>query len=227
MKAILAKKVGMTQIFKDDKAIPVTVLEAGPCFVTQVKTEEKDGYEAIQLGFLPARKIRKPQEGHLKGLEKLRHLREFRIGELEKTPVAVEIKEEGEPTDEKEVQKGIEIAKKGEKVTVDMFSEGDVVQVSGISKGRGFQGVVKRHGFKTGPMAHGSDHHREPGSIGSTYPQRVIKGKKMPGHYGVDKVTVKNLKVVSVDAANNILAISGAVPGANGGLVIVMGDKER
>lgn len=212
MKAILGKKVGMTQVYENDKAVPVTVILAGPCFVSQVKsTDGKDGYNALQLAFDENRKIAKPQEGHLKGIGKLKFLREIRI----KDQLSKNTNTEAEAA-EKEKD-----FKKGEKVTVSVFEKGDNIQVTGISKGRGFSGVIKRHGFARGPMAHGSDHHREPGSIGSRYPQRVIKGRKLPGHFGVDKVTVKNLKVVEIDETNNLLVVSGAVPGANGGYLVI------
>src|SRR3972149_2887258 len=191
MKAILGKKVGMTHIF-DEKGnmIPVTVVEAGPCVVTQIKTDEKEGYEAIQIGFGEAKHLKKPQEGHLKKFKiknlKLKNLQEIR-------------------SDEK--------LNLGDQITVNVFKEGDIVQVEGVSKGKGFAGVIKRHNFHRGPMSHGSHHHRSPGSIGSMFPQHVFKGTKLPGRMGHDKVTTKGLKIVNIDAENNLLAIKGAVPG--------------
>lgn len=195
MKFILGKKLGMTQIFdKDGNALPVTVIEAGPCFVTQIKDETKDGYRAVQIGLdeLKDKKVKKSSQG-----KPFKHVREF-----------------GLKTDEK-----IELAK-GDKIEVSVFNEGDKIKISGISKGRGFQGVVKRHGFKGGPASHGHRHVlRRPGSIGTSFPERVIKGRKMPGHMGTERVTIKNMKLVLVDAKNNLLAVKGAVPGPNGGLV--------
>ena len=203
MKGILGKKVGMTQIFDEKgEVVPVTVIEAGPCFVAQIKTVERDGYSAIQLGFdeTKPRRLTKPQLKHLQksNLPALRVLREIR---LEETDVA-ELEE-------------------GQKLTVDLFVPGEYVDVAGISKGRGFAGVVKRHSFSGGPKTHGqSDRHRAPGSIGAcTTPGRVFKGKRMPGHMGGDRITVQNLEVVMVDPERNLLAIRGAVPGAKNGLV--------
>lgn len=186
----------MTQVFnKEGKAVPVTVIEAGPCFITQIKNKEKNGYKSIQIGFekLKDKKIKKVQKG-----KEFRFLKEFLT--------------QGEPD-----SVGYNI---GDKIAVDIFSEGDKIRVSGISKGRGFQGVVKRHGFKGGPGSHGAKHTaRKPGSIGSSFPERVLKGKKMAGHMGVERVSIKNLKIVVVDTENNLLAVSGAVPGPNGGLI--------
>ena len=192
MKFITGKKVGMTQIYnKDGNVTPVTVIEAGPCFVTQIKTKDKDGYEAIQIGFeiLKEKKVKKPQNG-----KEYRFLTEF-CGTIEEYKV-------------------------GDRIDVSKFTEGDKVRISGISKGRGFQGVVKRHGFKGAPASHGHPHdQRKPGSIGCSFPERVIKGMRMAGHMGVAKNTIKNLKVVVIDLENNLLAISGAVPGPNNGLI--------
>ncbi|MEJ2208710.1 MAG: 50S ribosomal protein L3 [Anaerolineae bacterium] len=203
MKGILGKKVGMTQIFDEKgEVVPVTVIEAGPCFVAQIKTVERDGYTAVQLGFDEAKsgRLTKPQLKHLQksNLPALRHLRELRLDE----------------TDLAELEEG-------QKLTVDLFAPGEYVDVSGVSKGRGFAGVVKRHGFSGGPKTHGqSDRHRAPGSIGAcTTPGRVFKGKRMPGRMGGDRVTVQNLEVVLVDPERNLLAIRGAVPGAKNGLV--------
>jgi large subunit ribosomal protein L3 len=195
MKFILGKKLGMTQIFdKNGNALPVTAIEAGPCFVTQIKDETKDGYKAIQIGFdnLKTKKIKKPSKD-----KPFRYIKEFKLKEDEKAEFKI-----------------------GEKIEVSVFSEGDKIKISGISKGRGFQGVVKRHGFKGGPASHGHRHVlRRPGSIGTSFPERVIKGKKMPGHMGTERITVKNLKIALVDVENNLLAVIGAVPGPIGGLV--------
>ncbi len=190
----------MTQVYKGDDIVPVTLIESGSNFVSQIKTKEKDGYEAIQLGF-GARKeknIKKPQRGHLKNLGNLRWLREFRVNNMELKP--------------------------GDKIDVSTFAPGDKVNVVAISKGKGFQGVVKRHGFHGGPKSHGQkDRHRAPGSIGASWPQHVIKGMKMAGRMGGDKITVKNLEVVEVDKENNIIALKGAVPGRRGTLVRISG----
>lgn len=200
MKGILGKKVGMTQIFDDTgEAIPVTIIEAGPCYVTQIKTQKRDGYEAIQLGFGQAKRLNKPQRGHLpKGVPDLRYSREIGVDDLS----AYEL---------------------GQKIDASVFSAGDMVDVTGISKGKGFAGVMKRHGFGGGPITHGqSDRARAPGSIGSTStPGRVMKGMRMAGHMGNRRATVQNLKVVLVDPERNLLAVRGAVPGAKGGLVMV------
>jgi len=195
MKFILGKKLGMSQMFdKEGDVIPVTVIEAGPCFVTQIKDKIRDGYSAVQIGFeeIKPNKIKKAQKE-----KPYRHIREFKLKEGEKCDF-----------------------KKGDKIEVSIFSGGDKIKVSGISKGRGFQGVVKRHRFKGGPASHGHRHVlRRPGSIGTSFPERVIKGKKMPGHTGLERVTIKNLKIALVDDKNNLLAITGSVPGPDGGLV--------
>ena len=200
VKFILGKKLGMSQIYsKDENVIPVTIIEAGPCFITQIRTEEKDKYFAVQIGFekLKDKKIKRPQKDR-----PYRYLREFSIFNSQ-------FSKENPPS-----------LKMGDKITVDIFKKGDVVKISGTSKGRGFQGVVKRHGFKGGPASHGHRHVlRRPGSIGSSFPERVLKGKKMPGQMGAERVTVRGLKIVKVDLENNLLAVKGAVPGANGGLV--------
>ena len=208
MKAILGKKVGMTRIFDDNgKVVPVTVIEATPNIITQIKTKDKDGYSAGQLGFGEAKRLNKPQAGHLKAAKaSSRSLREV-------PEIKFDIEEDKEP---KEV-------KVGDKIFVDIFKVGDKVQVTGVSKGKGFAGVIKRHGFKRGPMSHGSHHHREPGSIGSMFPQHVFKGTKLPGRMGTDQVTTKNLKIASVDKENNLIAIKGAIPGPAKGLVILRG----
>ena len=201
---ILGKKIGMTQVFRPDgQVVPVTVLKAGPCVVVQRKTPATDGYDAVQLGLLefvkPAR-INKPRTGHLKkaGVEGAKFMREFRMtggnGDL----------------------------KAGDKVLVDQFKVKDKVDVVGISKGRGFAGVVKRHHFRGGEGSHGSMFHRAPGSIGaSSYPSRVVPGMRMGGHMGHGQVTVRNLEVIDVDTEDNVLAVKGAVPGPNGGYVVV------
>ncbi|AEF93116.1 50S ribosomal protein L3 [Desulfotomaculum nigrificans CO-1-SRB] len=198
---ILGKKVGMTQIFnKEGIAIPVTVVEAGPCVVVQKKTVETDGYNAIQLGFGEKREalINKPTKGHLAkaGVRPVRFLRELRVED----PNAYEV---------------------GQEIKADIFNEGQKVDVVGTSKGRGFAGGIKRHNFHRGPMAHGSKYHRRPGSSAAKGPARTFKGRKLPGHYGVERVTVQNLEVVKVDPERNLLAIKGAVPGPRGGLLLV------
>lgn len=197
MVGILGKKLGMTQVFTEDgRACPVTVIEAGPCCVVQVKTVDKDGYEAVKIGFLEVKekKLNKPESGVFKkvGVKPCRILKEFPIGGL----------------------------KVGEFVTVERFSKGDKVAVASISKGKGFQGVMKRHHFSGGPGSHGSMFNRAPGSIGaSSYPSRVWKNQGMPGHMGSERVTVKNIEVVDVRADQNLLLIKGAVPGATGTIV--------
>lgn len=208
LKGLIGKKVGMTQIFDDAGfAIPVTLIEAGPCYVTQVRNPEEDGYSAVQLGFeeVKPKRLSGGQIGHLKrnSLPPLRFLREFR----EKDPGVQE----------------------GETVTVDMFSVGENVDVVGTSKGKGFQGAVKRYHFRGGPKTHGqSDRQRAPGSRGSgTTPGRVYKGARGPGHMGDDRVTVQNLKVVLVDAERNLLGVRGAVPGAKGGLLMIKAARKQ
>jgi large subunit ribosomal protein L3 len=207
LKGLIGKKVGMTQIFDDaGAAIPVTLIEAGPCYVTQVRTSDRDGYSAVQLGFqeVKPKRLSGGQLGHLKrnNLPPLRFLREFR----EKQP---EVEE-------------------GDKLTVDIFETGELVDVVGTSKGKGFAGTVKRHGFRGGPKTHGqSDRHRAPGSAGAgSTPGHVFKGKRSPGHMGNARVTVHNLKVVLVDAERNLLGVCGAVPGARGGLVVIKGARK-
>ena len=197
MEFILGKKIGMSQVFSEDRKVtPVTLIEAGPCVVTQVKTEEKDGYQAVQVGFGERKKINRPLMGHLKDLGKFRYLREIR-----------NVKED---------------MKIGDKIDAGVFKEGDKIKVIGISKGKGFQGVMKRHGFHGSPATHGHKHdHRAPGSIGSAFPEHVLKGKKMAGRMGGDRVTVKGLKVVKVDKENNLLVVKGAVPGKRGALLKV------
>jgi large subunit ribosomal protein L3 len=202
--AILGKKLGMTQIFAENgDVIPVTVLKAGPCVVVQRKTAAKDGYEAVQLGLVefPApKRVTKAMDGHYKkgGANPVRFLREVRLGATS-----------GE-------------VKVGDKVLVDQFTANEVVDVTGVSKGRGFAGFVKRHHFGGGEGSHGSMFHRAPGSIGaSSFPSRVWKGQRMAGHMGVDRVTVRNLRVVQVLPEENALLVKGAVPGPDGGYVVV------
>ncbi len=212
MKFILAKKVEMAQVFDDKgKVHPVTWLEAGPIFVTQVKTKEKDGYTAVQVGFgsKKEKNIAKPQ----KKLGNFKYLKEFRLGV-------------GLPADSvSEVSaKGAALAKEGDKIEVSSFAEGDTIEVSGTSKGKGFQGVIKRHGFHGGPRTHGQKHsERAPGSIGAVWPQRVLKGKRMGGRMGEDRITVKNLKVIKIIADKNMMAVEGAIPGNRGSVVEVRG----
>jgi large subunit ribosomal protein L3 len=200
MRFILGEKIGTTQIFEENgEATPVTVVEAGPVVVTQIKTPEKDSYSAVQIGWkeVKSKSLSNPQKGHLKNLGNLRFLREFRVSEEELTKFKV-----------------------GDKIDASVFSLGDLVNATSVSKAKGFQGVVKRHGFHGGPRSHGQKHsEREAGSIGATGPQRVFKGKKMPGRMGGEKVTVRNLKVVNVDSKANRLFIKGAVPGRRGTLV--------
>ena len=199
-KAIIGRKVGMTQVF-DEKGvvIPVTVIEAGPCTVVQVKTVEKDGYDAVQLGYGAVKefKVNKPMKGHFsKGnVTPTKHLREFRVEDT----AAVKV---------------------GEEVKADIFAQGDLVDIQGTTKGKGFQGVIKRHGQSRGPMGHGSMYHRRPGSMGPTStPGRVFKGKKLPGHMGVETVTIQNLEVVRVDLDKNAILVKGSIPGNKGSIV--------
>ena len=196
MKFILGKKKEMSQIFnKKGQIIPVTLVEAGPCVITQVKTKEKDKYEAIQIGFEKIEKKNKIKKT-MKGKE-YKHIREFKDKEL-----------------------GIKDYELGKKIDVSIFQEGDKVKIAGTSKGKGFQGGVKRWGFHGKSASHGVKHeHRTLGSVGSAYPERVIKGKKMPGRMGADRVTVKNLEIVKIDKENNLLAVKGAVPGRRGTLL--------
>jgi large subunit ribosomal protein L3 len=206
MKMIIGRKIGMTQIFDEEgNAIPVTVVKAGPCVVVQKKTPETDGYSAIQLGFeeIPEKKVNKPMLGHFKkyGVKPVRILREFRV----------------ENPDEYEV---------GQVIDVSIFEPGEVIDVTGWSKGRGFAGAMKRWGFSGGPKSHGSKFHRMLGSVGQhTEPAKILKGKKMAGRYGNERVTVRNLKVVKVDPENNLLVVKGGVPGARGGLLLIRSAK--
>lgn len=200
-KGILGKKIGMTQIFAEDgRVIPVTVIEAGPCVITQKKTVEKDGYAAIQLAFdeVPERKVNKPLKGHFDkaGVKPHRYTREFSVDNVDSYEVGQELK-------------------------ADVFAEGDIVDVVGTSKGKGFQGAIKGLGFRRGPSAHGSKYHRRVGSLGAKGPARVFKGRPLPGRFGGDRITVQNLEVVKVDAERNLLLIKGAVPGARKGYVMI------
>lgn len=201
MKGILGKKLGMTQIFTAEGiVVPVTVVEASPNVVTQIKTVEKDGYSALQVGFEDAKEksLNKPQKGHLAAAKVLKkHLKEFRMDSVE----------------------GFEV---GQEIKADVFSAGDKIDVSGISKGKGFQGPIKRHGQSRGPESHGSRYHRRPGSMGAcSFPGRVFKNKKLAGHMGSIKVTVQNLEVVKVDTDKNLILVKGAIPGAKGSVVTI------
>lgn len=201
MKGILGRKLGMTQIFAEDGiVIPVTVVEAGPIVVTQIKTVEKDGYNAVQIGFGEAKEksLNKPQKGHLAAANVLKkHLKEFRVDSVEGYAVGQEIK-------------------------ADLFTTGEKIDVSGTSKGKGFQGPIKRHGQSRGPESHGSRYHRRPGSMGAcSFPGRVFKNKKLAGHMGSVKVTVQNLEVVKVDADKNLILVKGAIPGPKGSVVTI------
>ena len=199
-KGLIGKKVGMTQIFDEQgKVIPVTVIEAGPCTVVQVKTVENDGYQAIQLGFgeVKEHKVSKPVKGHYTkvNLTPKKHLREFRVDSLENVKVGDELK-------------------------ADIFVAGEKLDIQGTSKGKGFQGVIKRHGQSRGPMGHGSMYHRRPGSMGPTStPGRVFKGKRLPGHMGAQTISILNLEVVRVDLDKNVILVKGSVPGAKGAIL--------
>jgi large subunit ribosomal protein L3 len=200
-KGILGKKLGMTRIFDaQGRAVPVSVVETGPCVVLQKKTTERDGYNAIQLGFGAVREklVNKPLQGHFAkaGVKPVRHIREFRVENIDDYQVGQELK-------------------------ADIFNEGEAVDVIGVSKGKGFAGGIKRHGFHRGSMKHGSKYHRRPGSLAAKGPARVFKGRKLPGRLGGKRVTVQNLKVVRVDPDRNLLLIQGAIPGPRKSLVII------
>jgi large subunit ribosomal protein L3 len=199
IQGIVGKKLGMTQVFAGDgKAETVTVIEAGPCTVAQIKTVDKEGYNAAQLGFGIAKRLNSPEKGHLKELGQFKYLREFRLDDT----------------------KGVEV---GQKVDVGIFQAGDLIDITGVSKGKGFAGVVKRHHFKGGPKTHGqSDRERHPGAIGATTsPGHVLKGMRMAGHMGDKRVTAQNLEVLKTDPARNLLLVRGAVPGAKNGLLLI------
>ncbi len=199
LRSIIGRKVGMTQLFLDNGQLAaVTAIEAGPCLVAQVKERDRDGYDAVQMGFGETRRLNAPEKGHLRDIGKVGHLREFRAEDMGSV-------------------------KRGDKVDVGFLKAGDLVNVSGISKGKGFAGVVKRYHFRGGPKTHGqSDRHRAPGSIGATTsPGRVLKGKKMAGHMGHERVTARNLEVVKVDVERNLLLVRGSVPGAVKGLLAI------
>jgi len=200
---IIGRKIGMTQLFQESgEAMAVTAIQAGPSVVTQIKSRDRDGYDAVQVGFIENKvkqsQLSSSEKGHLRGLENVRYLREFR-------------------TDD------ISLVKSGDKVDVGFLKQGDLINVIGLSKGKGFAGVVKRHHFAGGPKTHGqTDRHRAPGSIGATtFPGRVLKGKHMAGHMGNRRVTARNLEVIQADPESNLLLVKGAVPGANGGLLII------
>ena len=203
MKSIMGKKIGMTQIFDENGVmIPVTVVEAGPVVVTQIKTEETDGYNAIQVGFgeVKEKHVNKPMKGHFAkaGVALKKHVKELR------------------PED------GVENYSLAQEIKVDIFEVGEKIDVTGISKGKGFQGSIKRHGQSRGPETHGSHYHRAPGSMGSASdPSKVRKGKKLPGHMGHTRVTIQNLEVARVDAEKNLILIKGAIPGPKKGLVVI------
>ncbi|MFC1860302.1 50S ribosomal protein L3 [Chloroflexota bacterium] len=199
VQGIIGRKLGMTQVFRDNGDMQaVTAIEVGPCLVTQVKTMAKEGYSAVQLGFSEAKLLNSPQRGHLKDLGQFRYLREFRVDDSE----ALEV---------------------GQKVDASLFKAGDLVNITGVSKGKGFAGVVKRHGFAGGPKTHGqSDRHRHPGSIGAaTSPGRVLKGMRMAGHMGDKRTTVRHLEVFEADPERNLLLVKGAVPGGKNGLLLI------
>jgi large subunit ribosomal protein L3 len=200
---IIGKKIGMTQLFQESgETVAVTAIQAGPSVVTQIKSRDRDGYDAIQVGFIENKvkqsQLSSPEMGHLRGLENVRYLREFRTDDISSV-------------------------KRGDKVDVGFLKHGDLVNVTGLSKGRGFAGVVKRHHFAGGPKTHGqTDRHRAPGSIGATtFPGRVLKGKRMAGHMGNRGVTARNLEVIQADPERNLLLVKGTVPGANGGLLVI------
>ncbi len=206
---IIGKKIGMTQIFQDDGSVtPATLVEAGPCWVIQKKTESKDGYEAIQLGFLPkgSKRVKKPLEGHFKkaGVSPVYHLKEFRVKDTARYEV-------------------------GQVITTEIFKPGDIVDVTGMSKGRGFTGVMKRHGFHGAPGSHGThEYFRHGGSVGSaTYPHHVFKGKRMPGHHGNQRTTIQNIKVLDVRGDQNLILLKGGIPGSRNGLIIIRSAIKR
>lgn len=197
---MLAKKIGMSQIYQDDKIVPVTILESDGVFVTQIKNKDKDGYNAIQVGFGKKNKLSKAMKNHLKGLGNLRWLKEVKIDDSE-----------------------INNFKVGDKINLAIFQEGEKAKVVGTTKAKGFQGVVKRHGFHGGPKTHGQKNRlRAPGSIGPTFPQHVIKGRKMAGRMGGDRITLKNVKIAKIIPEKNLICLKGAIPGKRGDLVEIL-----
>ncbi|MEE2881668.1 MAG: 50S ribosomal protein L3 [Chloroflexota bacterium] len=199
LRGFLGKKIGMSQVFRDNgEVVPVTVIQAGPCAVTQIKNQKTDGYNAIQLGFGAAKNLNKPERGHLKNNEPVKHLREVKTDSLDEYSV-------------------------GQQISVEIFEVGEKIDVIGTTKGRGFAGTMKRHGFHGGPKTHGqSDRARAPGSIGGgTTPGKVYKGLKMAGHMGNERVTIKNLEILQIDQDRNLLVVKGGVPGAPNGLLII------
>ena len=199
LRGFLGKKIGMSQIFRDNgESVPVTVIQAGPCAVTQIKSEETDGYNAVQLGFGSTKSLNKPERGHLKNSDPVKHLREVKADNLQDYSI-------------------------GQQISVDIFDVGEKIDIIGTTKGKGFAGTMKRHGFGGGPRTHGqSDRGRAPGSIGGgTTPGKVYKGLKMSGHKGNEQVTVKNLEIVQIDQDRNLLVVKGGVPGAPNGLLVI------
>ena len=199
LRGFLGKKIGMSQVFRENgELVPVTVIQAGPCAVTQIKSEQTDGYNAVQLGFGATKKLNKPESGHLKNSDPVKHLREVKADNLQDYSV-------------------------GQQINVDIFDVGEKIDVIGTTKGKGFAGTMKRHGFGGGPRTHGqSDRGRAPGSIGGgTTPGKVYKGLKMSGHMGNEQVTVKNLEIVQIDQDRNLLVVKGGVPGAPNGLLVI------
>ena len=199
LRGFLGKKIGMSQVFRDNgELVPVTVIQAGPCAITQIKSEDTDGYNAVQIGFGATKKLNKPERGHLKNSEPVKHLREVKADNLQDYSV-------------------------GQQISVDIFDVGEKIDIIGTTKGRGFAGSMKRHGFGGGPRTHGqSDRSRAPGSIGGgTTPGKVYKGMKMAGHMGNEQVTVKNLEIVQIDQDRNLLVVKGGVPGAPNGLLVI------
>ena len=199
LRGFLGKKIGMSQIFRDNgESVPVTVIQAGPCAVTQIKSEETDGYNAVQLGFGATKNLNKPERGHLKNSDPVKHLREVKADNLQDYSI-------------------------GQQISVDIFDVGEKIDIIGTTKGKGFAGTMKRHGFGGGPRTHGqSDRGRAPGSIGGgTTPGKVYKGLKMSGHMGNERVTVKNLEIVQIDQDRNLLVVKGGVPGAPNGLLVI------
>ena len=234
MSGLIGKKIGMTHVFSSDGTlIPVTVVQAGPCIVTQVKTLDKDGYNAVQLGFgeKKIKKINKPQAGHLKKAHpEVEQWQDNKKEDKKKTSAKKTSKAKEEKYEDKKIYiQGTKILKEfrtneevqlGDTIKVDIFSVGDKVNVCGISKGRGFQGTIKRHGFSRGPETHGNRNHRKPGSIGnSAWPGKVVKGKKLPGHMGSDQKTLKNLTIVDIKFEDNLILIKGALPGYKTGIL--------